>query len=109
MYSWEHIQYLKKIKKKRDNMKYFILCILVCIGGISCILRQNARNKNTTSIPEEIYAHPFNYSKKWDDYSTNIKPYNVLDMTNKSVTEINQLYGKREQEINLTDRTKRNK
>ena len=85
---------MNRIEKKRDNMKYFILCILVCIVGISCILRQNARNKHTTSIPEEIYAHPFDYSKKWDDYSADIKPYNVLDMTNKSVTEINQLYGK---------------
>ena len=80
-------------REKRDNMKYFILCILICIGVNTCILKQNAGNKHTISIPQEIYDYPFDYSKKWEDYSTDIKPYNVLDMTNKSVSKINQLYG----------------
>ena len=78
---------IKIIERKRNDMKFVVFSILISLLVSSC--------SNTVSVPEDMYygAETFDYSKKWDDYRPVYKPYNTLDMTNKSVSEINQLYG----------------
>ena len=103
---------IKKIEKKLSNMKIFKLYFIVCIAISSCnicytpqkehtILEEmnvcnvdSSKNEFVITLPEEMDgAGAFNYSTKWEDYRPDFKPYNVLDMTNKSVSEINKLYG----------------
>ncbi|MBR5332598.1 MAG: hypothetical protein IKV32_04810 [Muribaculaceae bacterium] len=89
-------------------MKIFNLCFIVCIAISSCnpqkehtiqeekyVGDDSSKNEFVITLPEEMDgAGAFNHSKKWEDYRPDFKPYNVLDMTNKSVSEINKLYGK---------------
>ena len=69
-------------REKRDNMKYFILSILVCIGVNTCILKQNAGNKHTISIIE---------SNSQITYSNSISKLNCNDTINKRYDDLNKL------------------
>ena len=94
-----------------SKMKFFYICIIACITIGCCDICHLPSKEHTIyeeihdnyfdysidewviTIPKEMYAKPFDYTMKWEDYNTDFKPYNVLDMTHKSVSEINRLYG----------------